>query len=56
MAIEVKLQPEGTPGGDAQIAEPESRSIDEIEIITQAFPTIGLQEGLAGGLIIPGLI
>jgi len=55
MAIEVKLEAEGTPRGDAQIAEPEPL-IDEVEIIMQAFPTVGLEKGLTGLLVMPGLI
>jgi hypothetical protein len=55
MAIEVKLQAEGAPGRHPEITQPKPL-IDEVEIIMQAFPTIGFQEGLAGGLVMPGLI
>ena len=55
MAIEVKLEAEGTPGGNSEITQPEAL-INEVEVIMQTLPTVRFQEGLAGFLVMPGLI
>ena len=55
VAVEVDLQPEGAPGGDADVAEPELL-VDEIEVVVQALARVGLQEGAMGVLVVPGLV
>lgn len=53
MPVEINLQPEGTPSGDADIAQAQL-FIDEVKVIMQALAVVGAQKGLARGLVVPG--
>src|SRR5438045_3718584 len=55
MPIEVNLQPERAPGGDAHVAQPQV-FVDEIEVVVQALAVVGAQIGLARLFVMPGLI
>lgn len=52
VAVHAELQAERGPGGHAQMAESELR-VDEIEVVVQTPAAVGLQEGLAGGFVVP---
>ena len=51
----VDLQAEGCPGGYADITEPKG-FIYEVEVIMEAFARCGFQRGVAGLLVMPGVI
>src|SRR5579862_4123892 len=55
MPVDINLQPDRAPSGDAHLAQPPA-GIDEIEIVVQAFAVVGAQIGLARLLVVPGLI
>ena len=55
MSVEINLQPEGTPSGDADIAQSQL-FIDEVKVIMQALAVVGAQRGLARNLVVPGAI
>ena len=54
MAVEIELQAERCPGGYPQVAQPQFR-VDEVEVVMQTFRLGGFQDGLATGLVVPGL-
>jgi len=53
--VEIELQSERAIRRDPQVAQSQER-VDEVEVVMQAFATVGLEEGLAGPLVVPGLI
>ncbi len=55
VTVEVELEAEGTPCGDAQIAEAKLR-IDEVEIVVDAFSGVGAQKCPARLLVVPRLV
>ena len=55
VAIAVELQAERRPGGHAQVAQAEL-FVDEIEVVMQALTQLRAKEGLAAGLVVPGLL
>src|SRR5579875_2535161 len=55
MPIEINLQAERAPGGDADVAQPQFL-IDEIKVVVQALTVVGAQVRLARGLVLPGTL
>jgi hypothetical protein len=55
VAVEVKLQPKRTPGGHAQITQPEF-FVDEVEVIMQALAAVGFEKRTVRLLVVPGLV
>jgi hypothetical protein len=55
MAIAVKLESEGAPGGDPEIAETKL-FIDEVEVIVEALARIILEKGVSCVLVVPRLV
>ena len=49
MSVEIDLQSEGKPGGNADAAQSQL-FVDEIEVVMQALAVIGTQTGLARGV------
>ena len=54
VAVEGELEPEWCPGRHTEVAQAEHR-VDEVEVVVEALPVLGLEEGLAGRLVVPGL-
>ena len=52
MPIHIKLETEGCPGGDTQIAQPQFL-VNEIKVIMKAFALVKLEGCPASGLIMP---
>jgi len=52
VTVEVELEAERSPGGDAQEAEPQI-GIDEVEIEVGAFPRSGFEARAVGDLVVP---
>ena len=52
VAVAVELEPEGTPGGDAEIAEAKLL-VDEVEVVVEALAGIVLEEGVSRRLVVP---
>ena len=55
VAVEVELEPERRPGRHAEVAQAE-HGVDEVEVVVQALPVLVPEEGLAGRLVVPGLV
>jgi len=55
VSVEVELQPEGAPGGYAQVAEAEL-GVDEIEVVMEALAAVADEVGLPGLLVVPRLV
>lgn len=55
VAVEVDLQPAGQPCRHSHVAEPQF-VVDEIEVVVQTLAIVRPQEGLAGVLVVPGLV
>ena len=55
VTIEVDLQPERCPGRNTHVAQAELL-VDEVEVVMQALPGGGPEEGAMGGLVVPRLI
>ncbi len=55
MSIEIELEAEGAPSGDAKIAQTKL-GIDEVEVVVKALAAIRLQECPFGFLVEPRLI
>jgi len=52
MTVAVELQAKRTPGGHPQVAKTEFL-VDEVEVVVQALARVGLERGLAAGLVVP---
>jgi hypothetical protein len=55
MAVAIELQPERTPGWHPQMDQSQL-CIHEVEVVVQAFAAVRLEKGLAGLLVVPGLV
>jgi hypothetical protein len=55
VAVAVELEPEGTPGGDAETAEAKLL-VGEGEVVAEALAGIILEEGVSRRLVVPWLI
>src|SRR5439155_21791165 len=52
MPVEINLQPEGTPGGNTHVAQPQFL-VEEIEVVMQALAVVRAQVRLTRRLIVP---
>jgi hypothetical protein len=55
VAVKIDLQAERCPGGHPNVTQPK-RLVDKVEVVVQAFPRGGFQQGMAFTLVIPGAI
>lgn len=55
MTVAVELEPQGAPGGNPEIAEPEIL-IDEVEVIVEAFAGTILEKGIPRGFVMPRIV
>src|SRR6516165_7097695 len=55
MAVKINLETEGTPGGNANIAQAQL-FVDEIKVVVQALAVVGPQVGLPSFLVVPRLV
>ena len=55
MAVEIELEPEGTPSRHTQVTQTEL-SIHEVEVIVKALAAVGLEESFMRLFVMPGLV
>lgn len=55
VAVEIDLQTKRAPRGYPHITEPQLL-VDKVEVVVEAFGLVGLQVGLAGLFVVPGLV